>query len=1063
MTTTTVPGGAPACRPIAAMMEAVARRVSSPVLIGRSEDLAAAGEVLDRASGGEAGVLLIGGEAGIGKSRLLGEVATQAERQGFRTLAGSCVDLGEGSPPFAPIADAVRSLRRVAGDAALDEALGAGAAELAPLVPGAQAGLDRSAPPASGRVFEAVRELLEGLADAQPVLLTIEDAHWADQSSRDLLVYLSRTLTDARVALAVTYRTDEMHRRHPLRAAVAELERLPQVTRLELQPLGRDEVVAQLTAITGAPPDPDLVECIWDRSEGNPFYAEELLIAEEACQLLPPSVREGTLARVSALPEQHQRVLRVAAAAGRQVSDHLLAELTDLPGDEFASIVRDLLGASLLVVDDSGDGYRFRHALLQEVVYDELLPGERVRLHVQVAEHLAAIRAAAQPVTAPDGSARSGAGAVPVDPAVAASGGLARADSAPVGPAPGPAARGSGNRATAAHAGDSATAAELAHHWSRARRNPEALAAWVAAGLEAEALGAPGDAVSHYERALELWDSVPDAAERSELPKLDIVERAANAARNAGRFELGISLYRGAVALAEEAGDVVRAGVLHQRLGRALFVADQPGAMEEFELGVALVPAEPASAERAGVLAGLAQVLMLTGRLGAARERAEEALAVAAAVGARQVEGHARNTLGVVLANLGDPSGIEHLQAALATAVELGETDDIGRAYVNLSEGLSEVARWDELLALAPEAQAATRRLGIDRTHGVYMDSNINEALVAVGRWDDAVAVQRSLAARLPAGHWDYFALSPLDADRGDFAAVHAALERAGSIPERDTAVLQGLPMAFEAKVALAVWERRPQDVRPIVEEMLRRMPLARLAWKAASVMWRAVAAEADVAQLARARHDQPALEAAAAAADRWLTVLEQVVTVDASQQVAMPIAGSDAFGLLAQAERRRLDGADEPHHWLTAADRFDGVRIVFPAAYARFRAGEALLRAGDRAGAEAQVQQAAAVARQLGAAPLMALIDQLVTRGRLGASAVEADEGAGDDGLGLSARETEVLRLVAEGRSNREIAEALFISPKTASVHVSNILAKLGVAGRVEAAAVAHRVGLAR
>jgi DNA-binding CsgD family transcriptional regulator/tetratricopeptide (TPR) repeat protein len=855
-----------------------------------------------------------------------------------------------------------------------------------------------------GDLFEAMHSLLSAAAAKAPLLLVIEDAHWADQSTRDLLVFLTRTLTDARVALAVTYRTDEMHRRHPLRSVVAELERLPHVTRLELEPLARDEVVAQLAAITGAPPDPDLVECIWDRSEGNPFYAEELLIAEEACQLLPPSVREGTLARVSALPEEHQRVLRVAAAAGRRVSDHLLAELAGLPEDTFAAIVRDLVGASLLVVDDTGDGYRFRHALLQEVVYDELLPGERVRLHVQIAEHL-----------------------------------------------------------TAHHAGDAATAAELAHHWSRAKRNPEALAAWVAAGLEAEALGAPGDAVSHYERALELWDAVPDATERSALTKLDLLDRAANAARNVGRFDLGISLYRDAVAAAEAAGDMVRAGVLHQRLGRALFVADRPGAKEEFELGVDLVPAEPPSAERAGVLAGLAQVLMLTGHLGAARQRAEEALAVAAEVGARQVEGHARNTLGVVLANLGDAGGLDQLHQARAIAEELGETDDIGRAYVNLTQLLGEAGRWDELIALAAEARAVTRRLGIDRTHGVYIEMNINEGLVAVGRWDDAAAVQRSLEARLPAGHWDYFALNPLDADRGDFAVLHAALDRVVSIPDQETAVLQGLPSAFEAQVALAVWERRPADVRPVIEEMLRRIPLVRLAWKAAPVLWRAVSAEADVALLARSRRDQPTVDDAAATADRWLALLQEIATLDATQEGALPVVGSDAYITLAQAERHRLDGTDEPSHWLAAATRFDELHIVFPAAYARFRAGEAMLRAGDRAAAETQVQQAATVARQLGARPLVELIDQLATRGRLGPTSTGAgdDPTAGDDGLGLSAREREVLRLVAAGRTNREIAEELFISPKTASVHVSNILAKLGVAGRVEAAAIAHRVGL--
>jgi DNA-binding CsgD family transcriptional regulator len=974
--------------------------VTSPVLVGRDEDLTVVDEVLAASAAGEERLLLIGGEAGIGKSRLLGEVLAKAAAADFTILSGSCVDLGEGSPPFAPLADAVRGLRRTAGDAVIEAALGDGFTELAPLVPGWQVGGDRVVQPGSGRVFEAVLELLEGLSEARPVLFTIEDAHWADQSTRDLLAFLSRTLTEVRVAIAATFRTDEMHRRHPLRSLVADLERLPGTVRLDLRPLTRDGLIEQLTAIQGAAPDPDLLESIWERGEGNPFFAEELLIAEDACERVPSSVREGTLARVNALPEQHQSVLRVAAAAGREVGDALLTELTELPGEEFDRIMRDLVGESLLVLD--GDGYRFRHALLQEVVYDELLPGERVRLHVRVAEHLIDHQR--------------------------------------------PGSEGAG------------VAAELAHHWSLARRAPEALAASVAAGLAAEAIGAPADALCHYERALELWDAVPDAAERSELAKVDILERAGLTAANTGRFERAIALDRAAVALAEAAGDVGRAGVLHQRLGRTLFVADLPGAVEELERGVELVSAEP-TADRASVLAGYAQGLMLTGRLGEARENALAAVEAARSVGARQVEGHALNTLGTVLSNLGEV-GRGELESALAIALEVRDADDIGRAYVNLTHVLSEQGSWEDLLILGPEALAATRRLGIDRTHGVFVETNLLEGLVAVGQWDDAAAALRSLTGRLPSGHWAYFAITPLAADRGELDELRAEVERAGPLPEHHTAVLQGLAYAFEAQVALAVWDRRPEEARALVQDLLDRLPASMLGWKVAPVLWRGVWAEADLAQVGRARHDEGAVAAAELAADRWIEVLHNVEDVDQYDGGAWPVVGFDGYAALAAAERRRLAGDDGAQSWLAAAERFDELGIVFPAAYARFRAGECHLRAGDRTAADDAIQEAARVARLLGAAPLLAMIDQLAARGRLVTK--PAAEAAPGDGLGLSAREREVLRLVASGRTNREIAQELFISPKTASVHVSNILAKLDVSGRVEAAAVAHRVGLA-
>jgi DNA-binding NarL/FixJ family response regulator len=278
-----------------------------------------------------------------------------------------------------------------------------------------------------------------------------------------------------------------------------------------------------------------------------------------------------------------------------------------------------------------------------------------------------------------------------------------------------------------------------------------------------------------------------------------------------------------------------------------------------------------------------------------------------------------------------------------------------------------------------------------------------------------------------------------------------------------DTAVLQGLTWAYEGQVALALWEGRTEAVSGLVEELLRRMPGAMRIWKLAPVLWRATWAEVDRGLLARARRDDGAVRAARGTAARWLGELRALADWT-PEDGARPVVGSDAYTLLAAAEVDRLEDADTADAWIAAAARFDELGIVFPAAYARLRAAEAAVRAGDRTLAAELAEAAAGVARQLGARPLAALVEQLVTRGRLarGAEPVPEGEEVRGDGLGLSAREHEVLALLAEGRTNREIATLLYISPKTVSVHVSNILAKLGVSGRVEAAAVAHRLGLA-
>ncbi|MGE5636085.1 MAG: ATP-binding protein, partial [Nocardioidaceae bacterium] len=409
------------------------RRVSSPTFVGRAEQLAAFDSALARAAGGRPGVLLLAGESGVGKTRLVGELARRALERDARVLTGDCVELGEGELPYAPLAAALREVGLTL-----------------PLDSDEVADLERFS---QSRLFERLLALLAELSDERPLVLVVEDLHWADRSTRDFLAFLSRALRQERLLLVVTYRSDELHRRHPLRPLLAELERLERVERLDLTRFSRGELVAQLTGILGARPDARLVEELWERAEGNAFFTEELLAAGETAdaRALPETLRDALMVRVERLPEGAQRVVRVAAASGRGVSHPLLGEVAGLEGSELLGSVREAVGQHVLVQRD-GQGYGFRHALIREAVYDDLLPGERGELHLRLAEALAR------------------------DPSLSA-------------------------EVTGAQA-------ELAWHWRQAHDLPRALRASVAAAADARRLQAPAEAARHLDGALELWDRV---------------------------------------------------------------------------------------------------------------------------------------------------------------------------------------------------------------------------------------------------------------------------------------------------------------------------------------------------------------------------------------------------------------------------------------------------------------------------------------------------------------------------------------------------------------------------
>jgi len=650
----------------------MAIRFSSPTFVGRAAEIGLLDEAWRRAAAGRSAVVVVGGEAGVGKTRLVDELIRRCQTEDVRVLVGGCIELGEEGVPFAPVVAALQGMLRGMEPETARRWIGHGRADLARLLPelgGPPAGEGQAVGPeltsAQGRLFELLLDLVERIAAERPTVLVVEDLHWADQSTRDLLGFLVRGLRRPGLLLVLTYRTDELHRRHPLRPFLAELERIRWVERVELQRFDRPELIAQLGGILGEPPGAELVDEVFERAQGNPFFSEELVAAAAAGLggQLPPTLRDTLMARIDVLPDRTQHVLRVAATAGRQVEHDVLAEVAELPDAELFDALRQAISAYVLVADNQRDAYAFRHALVQEAVYGDLLPGERSRLHAAYATTLAA---------------REGPGGC--------------------------------EQATAA--------AELAHHWYAAHDMERALPAAVTAGLAAERVYAYAEAQRQFERALELWERVPAVHPGIGMDRVDLLGRAAESAFRVASADRAVALIRTALREVDADAEPLRAGVLTARLAHFLRLSGKPGAFTTYDEAVRLVPSDPPTPERAQVLAGLGQALMLKPLFQEARAVCEEAIAVARAAGERAAEGHARNTMGVVLAHLGDPAaGLAHLEEALRIAEDLHEhhgfaVDDVLRGYANLCDLLDLTGELERAATLALRGVEEARQAG---------------------------------------------------------------------------------------------------------------------------------------------------------------------------------------------------------------------------------------------------------------------------------------------------------------------------------------------------------------
>ncbi len=975
-------------------------RVSSAAFVGRGAELATLESGLARVCTGRSTAVLLGGDAGMGKSRLVAEFEDRALAAGAEVLVGECVEMADGELPYGPLVAALRPLVAVS---AQDEG------PVPELAPGARAALARlwpelaqsASPPAvefaQGQLFEAVHRLLAARAAHAPVALIVEDVHWADRSTRDLLTFLIRNSRGERILFVATYRSDEVNRRHPLYPFISELERSGRAERLTLAAFDARELREQLEGILAQAPDPRLVRRLLERSEGNPFFAEELLAAADQ-GTMPDSLRDALLTRVERLSEHARRTLELAAAVGRPASHQLLLAATDLGPVDLRDALREAADQRFLVPTEDGRGYAFRHALMREALYSDLLPGERVTLH-----------------SALGGALRS-------DPQLADYG---------------------------------RAAAELAHHWQVAGRPALALSASLEAAEQAGRVHAYAEAGRHLERVLELWERVPSDELAPGLDRNDVSWRAADAAASAGDYRRAIALARRLTTDSSSGGQDTDAGLTHARLARYLWMDGQgDAALEHYETALALV-APDTLVERARVLAAYAHVLMLLGRIRESAGPAHQALEIARTVGERLVEASVLNTLGPIRSE--GELGREDLQLARAIAEELGAVEEIARSYVNECHLLEELGLLEESVAVAEEGIARAKELGTERSWGDYLATDLADRLWAVGRWEEAKRRAADVLAFTTDGliaASAHTALGRIAAEQGDFEQAAEQVARSEELSARAGVMWVAPNRAILAVCAL--WAGDPDQAHAIVIDAVAEVGDSEVLLFTAPLYSVGLRAEADRGERARELGQVQAIRAAELQARSLLDRLHANGEREDPHSVLEYAAGA--------AELARLLGEHDAAAWTAVAADWDAASQPYRAAYARWRAADALVRSGARGDeAQALLALAAETAGRLAARPLLNEVVRLARRARLdlGPAAPGPDRRSAESDFGLTEREREVLVLLAAGRTNRQIGEELFITRKTASVHVSRILSKLGVANRAEAAGVAHTLGL--
>jgi ATP/maltotriose-dependent transcriptional regulator MalT len=967
-------------------------------MVGRDGPAAALMSALVETASGSPAVVLISGEAGIGKTRLVKSFIERARESGAVVLVGGCLPIADVNPPYTPLVQAFRAhLRGLPPDEAA-----ALAANLPPeLTPATAEASAAGTADQRAALYVRLVSILTELSEAAPVALVVEDVHCADRSTLDILSYVVHSLGGERVLLVVSYRDDEADRRPDLRAWVVQLRRAPRVLDLPLEPLGRDDVVRQMTGITGARPDADIIDAVTARADGNPLFVEELVAAgpSDVGQRLPATLTDVITARLEQLPEATRRLLRVAAAVGRRTNDALLSAAGGIEASQLAAVIRPALAYRVLTTAPGDPTYEFHHELVREAAYAELLPGERARVHAAIARWLT--------------------------------------DHQPYRP-------------------DATELALIAHHWTEAGDPARAIPALVTAGASALRSAGFAEAFASLSRALRWSLETGESADLLEVALMTV--RAGNLCGDmAAAYQLG----EAALAHIQPDADPHRYGELIAVHGvHRTLAGDGAGARAAFEHALSLLPEHEPSRTRATLLFRYGFICGVLGDPESARRYSAESVTLAHALGDREIERDALRVLGPVVAELGDTAeGERMLRRSLALARDGDGAEPTVEAYIHLSH-LAARNSISACLAIAREGIANTRRLGLPLGRTGPLLTLAAMAHFFNGDWDDADRMWLEALAR-PIGPAAATTIplvrARLRVARGEFARAAELLPAPEAVAPWGRAwVAHRHAVAAE----LAIWQRQPDQAGLSVS-------------LGAAALGRQVDPDLTswlIALAERAVADKVQLDSALKNAGIDADALLRSWIGDQPRHPPVSTARMRAWLAQADAERTRRGGSD-PAAWESAVQAWDDYGDRWQAAYARFRRAEALLaHRAERAVAAEPLARAWAFVEAAGAQPLLAEVTQLARRARValdpgatGLARAEPMPAPADpvSDLGLTTRELDVLRCVADGRTNAEIAKTLFISEKTAGTHVSNILRKLGVARRTEAATIAHRLGL--